>query len=111
MNKKKKKLNKGDINSATIKNENIIKKDKIKIDRFLISQIINERLDSNIDKKPLEKEKNKTRRTNRTSRDKESNKNKLKIYLDIIKKKGYKESIYSNKQSQNKKKFLTKKFN
>ena len=106
-----KKLTNGDINSSTIKNENIIKKDKIKIDRFLISQIINERLDSNIDKKPLEKEKNKTRRTNRTSRDKENNKNKLKIYLDIIKKKGYKESIYSNKQSQNKTKILTKKFN
>jgi hypothetical protein len=51
-----KKLTNGDINSSTIKNENIIKKDKIKIDRFLISQIINERLDSNIDKKPLEKE-------------------------------------------------------
>ena len=115
-----KKLTNADINnSSTLKNENIIKKDKIKIDRFLISQIINnqtnnnlisDRLDSNIEKKkPIEK--NKTRRTNRTSRDKNSNKNKLKIYLDIIKKKGIKESTRTNKPSENKKKILTKKFN
>ena len=114
-----KKLASADINnSSNLKNENIIKKDKIKIDRFLISQIINnqtnnlinDRLDNNIDKKKL-LEKNKAKRTNRTSREKDNNKNKLKIYLDIIKKKGYKESIYSNKPNENKKKIITKKFN
>ena len=114
-----KKLANSDINnSSTLKNGSIIKRDKIKIDPYLINQIINNQtnnlisdiFDSKIDK-PKYIEKNKTKKTNQTSREKDKNKNKLKIYLDIIKKKGIKDSIYS-KQAENKKKIiLTQKFN
>ena len=113
-----KKLANSDINnSSTLKNGSIIRKDKIKIDPYLINQIINnqtnnlisDRFDSNIDKQKYI-EKNKVKKpNNQTSRDNDKNKNKLKIYLDIIKKKGIKDSIY-NKQAETKKKILTKKF-
>ena len=113
-----KKLANYDINnSSTLKNGSIIRKDKIKIDPYLINQIINnqtnnlisDRFDSNIDKQKYI-EKNKVKKpNNQTSRDNDKNKNKLKIYLDIIKKKGIKDSIY-NKQAETKKKILTKKF-
>ena len=113
-----KKLANSDINnSSTLKNRSIIRKDKIKIDPYLINQIINnqtnnlisDRFYSNIDKQKYI-EKNKVKKpNNQTSRDNDKNKNKLKIYLDIIKKKGIKDSIY-NKQAETKKKILTKKF-
>ena len=113
-----KKLANSDINnSSTLKNGSIIRKDKIKIDPYLINQIINnqtnnlisDRFYSNIDKQKYI-EKNKVKKpNNQTSRDNDKNKNKLKIYLDIIKKKGIKDSIY-NKQAETKKKILTKKF-
>ena len=108
-----KKLANSDINnSSSLKRGSKVKKEKIKINRSLISQIINqknniltERLDNNINSinnidNKKKAEKNKIKITNRTSRENTCN-NKLKIYLEIIKKKGNRDSLY-NKPSDSK---------
>jgi hypothetical protein len=85
-------------NLSSMKNGSKTKKDKIKINRSLINQIINqknsiltERLDNNFEnKKKLEKKKIKP--IYQTSRENTCNK-KLKIYLKMIKNKGNKNSL------------------
>ena len=97
-------------NLSSMKNGSKTKKDKIKINRSLINQIINqknsiltERLDNNFEnKKKLEKKKIKP--IYQTSRENTCNK-KLKIYLEIIKNKGNRDSLY-NKSSNSKNKKL-----
>ena len=107
-----KKLANSDINnSSSIKKGIKVKKEKIKINRSLISQIINqknniltERLDNNNNINNIENkkkiEKNKIKKINRTSRENTCS-NKLKIYLEKKKKKGNRDSIY-NKPADNK---------